>query len=57
MSIVDGAVKIQPITVEGRKIPLKDIRKGSIQDHLKYMRLRTDNQFEEMSRDQLLQQL
>ena len=52
-TIVDGEVKKTEMKVDGRKIPLLDIRQKLLNKHEKYMRLHTDSELQHMSRSAL----
>ena len=40
--------------VEGRKVPLEDIRKTTLKEHAPYMRNRPDSDFDNMTQEQLI---
>ena len=52
-TIVDGEVKKTEMKVDGRKIPLLDIRQKLLNKHEKYMQLHTDSELQHMSRSAL----
>ena len=43
--------------VEGRKVPLEDIRKTTLKEHALYMRNRSDSDFDSMTPEQLIDRL
>ena len=50
----NGQLLAEEIQVSGRKIPLRNIRTTMLQKHEKYMRVRTDSEFNNMSREQVI---
>ncbi|CAH1248634.1 Hypp8329 [Branchiostoma lanceolatum] len=46
-----GKVKVERFTVEGRKHPLAEVRARTLQEQKKYMRIRTDEDYDEMTAD------
>ena len=50
----DGAVEKKEITVIGRKFPLLEVRKQLLEKHTKFMRMNTDDEFDHMNHDELL---
>ncbi|CAH1264059.1 Hypp2835 [Branchiostoma lanceolatum] len=46
-----GKVKVERFTVEGRKHPLAEVRARTLQEQKKYMRIRTDEEYDEMTAD------
>ena len=45
------------IATNGRKIPLKEIRKDMLNEHAKYMRLRSDREFSNLSKEDIITDL
>ena len=54
MAIRDGRIAYEKVTIVGRKIPLVEIRKELLGKNNKYMRLRTDGEFEQLSKNDLI---
>ena len=50
----NGQLLTEEIQVSGRKIPLRNIRTTMLQKQEKYMRVRTDSEFNNMSREHLI---
>ena len=50
----NGQLLNEEIQVSGRKIPLRNIRTTMLQKQEKYMRVRTDAEFSNMSREQVI---
>ena len=55
--MVDNQVITEEIKIEGRKIPLYDIRVSMLQEQSKYMRLRSDEEFEKLPREEIIDNL
>ena len=53
----DGKLVVEKISIEGRKIPLYDIRKSMLQNHKKYMRLTSDEEINNLTRDDIIDRL
>ena len=53
VTMVNGEIKTEEISIEGRKIPLNDIRRSTLLDHKKFMRLRSDIDYAKMSREEI----
>ena len=47
----DGEVKTEEVNIIGRKLSLLEIRTKLLQKQIKYMRLMTDQQIEQLTRD------
>ena len=54
VAIRDGRIAYEKVTIVGRKIPLVEIRKELLEKNNKYMRLRTNDEFEQLSKDNLI---
>ncbi|KAI8516494.1 hypothetical protein Bbelb_050750 [Branchiostoma belcheri] len=52
-----GEVKVKTFTVEGRKHPLDEVRTRMLHDQKKYMRIRTEEEYDEMSSDDVKNRL
>ena len=57
LSLINNELVSEEITMEGQKIPLYDIRKSMLEDKAKFMRLRTDLEFEKLPRDEIIDNL
>ena len=55
--LVDGEIKEEQYFVHGRKIPLIDIRKEMFEKHQHYMRIRTDAEHTQLTRDSIIEDL
>ena len=55
--MVQGEVENVPFTVYGRKIPFKTIRDQISQLQLKYMRIKPDEYYHNLSRDEVVENL
>ena len=53
----DNRIIVEEVVVHGRKIPMTERRKKMFQDHNLYMRLRSDKDFEELTREELTDEL
>ena len=49
----DNTIIVDEVVVHGRKIPMTEIRKKMFKDHNPYMRLRSDEDFEKLTREEL----
>ena len=43
--IINNKIVVEDVAIHGRKIPMAKIRQQMLEEHLCYMRLRTDNNF------------
>ena len=50
----DGNIKKTEFVVEGRKQPLEEIRKKTLKVHENFMRVKPDEFYDEMSREQVV---
>lgn len=57
ISLKDNKLTNEVISIQGRKIPLRYLRQKLLNKHEKYMRLRTDNDFDKMTPVELLAEL
>ena len=53
----DNTIIVDEVVVHGRKIPMTEIRKKIFKDHNPYMRLRSDEDFEILTREELTDEL
>ena len=53
----DNTIIVDEVVVHGRKIPMTEIRKKMFKDHNPYMRLRSDEDFEKLTREVLTDEL
>ena len=53
----DGEVKTDEVKIIGRKLSLLEIRRKLLQRHSKYMRLMTDQEIQQLTRDNIVQLL
>lgn len=53
----DGNIKVTKFVVQGRKQPLEEIRKKTLEIHEQYMRTEQDEYYGEMSRDEVSKKL
>ena len=56
-SLINNKVITEEVSVQGRKISLNNIRKIWSIDHKKYMRLRTDAEFQNLTRNDVIEML
>jgi len=50
-------MKTTTFTVQGRKQPLEEIRKKTLEIHEKYMKVKADKYYTEMPREEVINQL
>ena len=55
--IRNNKIVVEDVTIHGRKIPIAKIRQKMLEEHLCYMRLRTDNDFQNLTRDEITNEL
>ena len=57
ITMVNNQLVTEEVSVSGRKIPLSEIRKTMLNEHTKYMKLQSDEKFDEMSREDIVKSL
>ena len=57
VTVINNKVLNEEIKIEGRKIPLYDIRRSILQEQKELMRLCSDNEFEKLSRAEIVDNL
>ena len=57
ISLVDNELKTEEVSIEGRKIPLLDFRKSSLKKHKKLMKLRSDEDFNSLTLEDIITEL
>ena len=57
VSVINNKVVWEEININGRRIPLADIRQSMLEEHKPFMRLRTDEEFESLGRDEIIRDL
>ena len=55
--LVNGEIKEEKYSVHGRKIPLLDIRNEMFEKHQDFMRTRTDEEYNQLTRDSIIEDL
>ena len=55
--MVENKLVTEEIAVDGRKIPLDEIRQSMLEKHSKYMRLSSNEELEKLSREEILDNL
>ena len=53
--LVNGEIKEEKYSVHGRKIPLLDIRNEMFEKHRHFMRTRTDEEYNQLTRDSIIE--
>ena len=55
--IINNKIVVENVTIHGKKIPMAKIRQKMLEEHLCYMRLRNDNDFQNLTRDEIINEL
>ena len=55
--LVNGEIQEEKYSVHGRKIPLLDIRKEMFEKHQDFLRIRTDEEYPQLTRDSIIEDL
>ena len=55
--IRNNKIVVEDVTIHGRKIPMAKIRPKMLDEHLCYMRLKTDNDFQNLTGDEIINEL
>ena len=55
--MTNGKVTVENIEIEGRKIPQENIRRKLFEEQEKFMKIRTDSEYELLQRHQVIDSL
>ena len=55
--LVNGEIQEEKYSAHGRKIPLLDIRKEMFEKHQDFLRIRTDEEYAQLTRDSIIEDL